>query len=237
MIYLYVVLLISLMILVHECGHLLGARLASIPIKTFSIGFGPRLAGFTGKGIDYRVSVIPLGGYVEPVISTEDELYAISLGRRVIFTLGGVAANIFFAVLMLFIYRLLSQDVSAVSALFLAAENAVSLMLLVCASLPSILAGSNELAGIIGIVRQGGLLIGNNNLQAFSFAGFLSLNLAVINLLPLPVLDGGKVLFYVLERIAPPLRKISTGFSIAGWIIIIGLTILATSNDIARLAA
>ena len=235
MIYVYAVFIISLIILVHEGGHLLGARLCRIPVRTFSIGFGPRLAGFTRKGVDYRLSLIPLGGYIEPAVSTEEELYAIPLGRRLIFTLGGVAANIIFAILMLFLYRMLSQDISITSALLLAGENAFSFMLLIVRSIPSLFTNSNELAGIIGVVRQGGTFMAGNFHQVFSFAGLLSLNLAVINLLPLPVLDGGKALFYVLEKIAPPLRRISAGLSIAGWIVILGLTILATSNDIAKL--
>jgi regulator of sigma E protease len=235
MIYLYVLLIISLIIFIHEFGHLIAARLVSMPVKTFSIGFGPRLIGITRGGIDYRLSLIPLGGYIEPVISTEEELYAIPLYRRVIFTLGGVTANIVFAILMLCAYRMLSQDMSLASALLLASKNAGSLMIRIIASLPSLFTNSSDLAGIIGIVRQGGSFIAGNYFQMFSFAGILSLNLAVINLLPLPVLDGGKVIFYAMEKIAPPIRKFSVGLSIAGWIVILGLTVLATSNDIARL--
>jgi len=235
MVYFYAFVIISLIILVHEGGHLLAARLASIPVRTFSIGFGPRVVGFTRKGVDYRLSLIPLGGYIEPALSTQEELYAIPLGRRIIFTLGGVFANIVFAVMMLFIYRMLTQDLSIVSALLLAGKNAFSFMLLITRSIPSLFTNSVDLAGIIGVVQQGGSFIAGNFYQIFSFAGLLSLNLAVINLLPLPVLDGGKALFYALEKIVPPLRRVSTGLSIAGWIVIMGLTILATSNDIAKL--
>lgn len=235
MVYFYAFVMISLVILVHEGGHLLAARLASLPVKTFSIGFGPRLIGFTRNGVDYRLSLIPLGGYIEPAVATEDELYAVSLGRRVVFTLGGVVANIVFAVMMLFIYRMLSGDMSVASALSGACKNTLSFIVLIASSLPALFTKSSELAGIIGIVRQGGSFIAGDFHQVLSFAGLLSLNLAVINLLPLPVLDGGKALFYALEKIVPPLRRISAGLSIAGWIVIMGLTILATSNDIAKL--
>jgi len=234
MAYLLTILIISLIILMHELGHLFAARLVSIPVKTFSIGFGPRLIGFTRKGIDYRLSLIPLGGYIEPAISTEEELFAIPLYRRVIFTLGGVMANIIFAIVMLCAYRMLGQDMSPASALLLASENTVSFMLSIVASLPSLFTSGSDLAGIIGIVRQGGSFIESNYLQIFSFAGLLSLNLAVINLLPLPVLDGGRVIFYALEKIAPPIRKMSVGLSIAGWMVILCLTIWATSNDVTK---
>jgi regulator of sigma E protease len=235
MIYLYSILIVSLIILVHELGHLFAARLVSIPVKTFSIGFGPRLIGFAKGGIDYRLSLIPLGGYIEPAITTEDELFAIPLYRRVVFTLGGVVANIVFAILALCAYRMLSQDMPFLSALFPAINNSISLMVRIITSLPALFTATSELSGVIGIVRQGGSFFAANYLQMFNFAGILSLNLAVINLLPLPVLDGGKVILYTLEKIAPPIRKMSAALSIAGWIIILGLTILATSNDIAQL--
>ena len=235
MVYFYAFIIISLIILVHEGGHLLAARMASIPVRTFSIGFGPRLIGFTRKGVDYRLSLIPLGGYIEPVVSTEEKLYAIPLGRRIIFTLGGVVANIVFAFVMLFVYRMLSEDMPVASALSEAGKNTLSFILLIASSIPALFTNSSELAGVIGVVRQGGSFISGNLHQVFSFAGLLSLNLAVINLLPLPVLDGGKALFYILEKIVPPLRRVSTGLSIAGWIVIMGLTILATSNDIVKL--
>lgn len=237
MIYFCVFIVICLIILVHEGGHLLGARLASLPVKTVSIGFGPKLAGFTRRGVDYRLSLIPLGGYIEPAVSTEEEFYAIGLGRRMIFTLGGVAANIVFAVLMLFIYQMLSADTPAASALLSACRNTLSFIVLIASSIPALFTKSGELAGIIGVVRQGGSFIAGNYHHIFTFAGLLSLNLAVINLLPLPVLDGGKALFYALEKIVPQLRRVSAGLTIAGWVVILGLTILATSNDIAKLVA
>lgn len=234
MVYLYAILIVSLIIFVHEFGHLIAARLVSIPVKTFSIGFGPRLAGFHWGGVDYRLSLIPLGGYIEPAIASEDDLYAIPLWRRTVFTLAGVAANIVFAVLALCAYRMLGQDLPFVSAMMMAAENSFRFMFLVAGSIPSLLTSGGELAGLIGIVRQGGEFIGKQYLQIFNYAGILSLNLAVINLLPLPVFDGGKVMFYLIEKMVPPVRKLSGTLAIAGWMVILGLTVYATSNDIAR---
>jgi regulator of sigma E protease len=55
---------LGIIIVVHEAGHLLVAKAFGVRVLTFSIGFGKRLAGFERGGTDYRVSVIPLGGYV-----------------------------------------------------------------------------------------------------------------------------------------------------------------------------
>lgn len=51
-------------IFVHELGHFLAAKRRGLLIERFSIGFGPRIAGWTKDGIDYRISLLPLGGYV-----------------------------------------------------------------------------------------------------------------------------------------------------------------------------
>jgi len=53
------------MIVIHEFGHFIVAKLLGIAVETFSVGFGPRLVGFKLGDTDYRVSAIPLGGYVK----------------------------------------------------------------------------------------------------------------------------------------------------------------------------
>jgi regulator of sigma E protease len=60
-----VIVVLGLMILVHELGHFLAAKLFRVRVLTFSIGFGKRLFGFKRGDTDYRVSVLPLGGYVK----------------------------------------------------------------------------------------------------------------------------------------------------------------------------
>ena len=57
--------LIGVMILIHEAGHYLAARLFDVKVETFSFGFGPRIWGFQHGETDFRISAIPLGGYVK----------------------------------------------------------------------------------------------------------------------------------------------------------------------------
>ncbi len=52
-------------VVIHEFGHFLVAKLFKIRVETFSVGFGPRLFGKKWGQTDYRVSAIPLGGYVK----------------------------------------------------------------------------------------------------------------------------------------------------------------------------
>ena len=55
---------LSLLVFLHELGHFAVARLCGVRVKTFSVGFGPKIAKFTRGGTQYCVSAIPFGGYV-----------------------------------------------------------------------------------------------------------------------------------------------------------------------------
>src|SRR2546423_5634511 len=59
------VLVISVVVFFHELGHLLVGKAGGVKAIRFSIGFGPRLFGFTAGETEYRVSLLPLGGYVK----------------------------------------------------------------------------------------------------------------------------------------------------------------------------
>jgi regulator of sigma E protease len=56
---------LGIMVLVHEFGHFAVAKLCGVRVEVFSIGFGKRLFGFRKGDTDYRVSLLPLGGYVK----------------------------------------------------------------------------------------------------------------------------------------------------------------------------
>lgn len=61
------VIVLGVLIFFHELGHFLVARLFGVGVEKFSLGFGPRIVGRTVGRTDYRVSAIPLGGYVKMV--------------------------------------------------------------------------------------------------------------------------------------------------------------------------
>src|SRR5271169_2558451 len=56
---------LGFMILIHEFGHFAVAKYFGVRVEVFSIGFGKRLLGFKKGETDYRISAIPLGGYVK----------------------------------------------------------------------------------------------------------------------------------------------------------------------------
>lgn len=56
---------LGVLIIVHEWGHYIVAKLSGVWVEKFSIGFGPKIIGFTKNNTDYRIAPIPLGGYVK----------------------------------------------------------------------------------------------------------------------------------------------------------------------------
>lgn len=103
------VVVLGILVLIHEFGHYAAAKLFGVRVEVFSIGFGKRLLGFRRGETDYRVSMLPLGGYVKMAgenpleASTGDpgEFMAHPRWQRFIIAFAGPAMNILFAVALL----------------------------------------------------------------------------------------------------------------------------------------
>ena len=76
------IVLLGVLIFVHELGHFLAARSVGIRVDRFSIGFGPRIAGFTKGDTEYVISAIPLGGYVKMGGMDDEVMEAIEGGKK-----------------------------------------------------------------------------------------------------------------------------------------------------------
>jgi regulator of sigma E protease len=104
-----VVIVLGIMILVHELGHFVAAKFFRVRVLTFSIGFGKRLFGFKRGDTDYRVSLLPLGGYVkmagddpsEVRDGHPDEFLAKPRWQRFIIAIMGPSMNVLLAVVLL----------------------------------------------------------------------------------------------------------------------------------------
>lgn len=97
---------LGLLVLIHEFGHYAVAKLCGVRVEVFSIGFGKRLLGFRKGDTDYRISALPLGGYVkmsgenplEPSTGDPGEFMSHPRWQRFLIALAGPAMNILFAV-------------------------------------------------------------------------------------------------------------------------------------------
>src|ERR1700733_6116792 len=68
------IVLVGLMVVVHELGHFLAAKLCGVRVEAFSVGFGPRLFGIKYGDTDYKVCLLPLGGFVKMTGETPDQI-------------------------------------------------------------------------------------------------------------------------------------------------------------------
>jgi regulator of sigma E protease len=111
---------LGVIIFVHEAGHLLMAKLFRVPARVFSLGFGRRLWGFERGGTDYRVSLVPLGGYVQltgedPTEVSDDPLEFLNRPRwqRVLIYLAGPAMNVVLAIVLVAVVFMMGIEVAA----------------------------------------------------------------------------------------------------------------------------
>ncbi len=103
-----VVIVLGLMVLVHEWGHFLVAKLFGVRVEVFSFGFGPRLWGHQHGPTDYRISALPLGGYVKMAGDTPteerkgdpDEFLSKLRWQRVLIAVAGPVMNILTAIVL-----------------------------------------------------------------------------------------------------------------------------------------
>ncbi len=102
---------LGVLVIIHEGGHFLAARLVHAPVDVFSVGVGKRIWGFERGGTDYRISLLPLGGYVrviglgpdESSVTGAEEAEEALLPRwkRTVILLAGPLTNLVAAVVLL----------------------------------------------------------------------------------------------------------------------------------------
>ncbi|HYZ21489.1 MAG TPA: RIP metalloprotease RseP [Rhodopila sp.] len=344
------VIVLGVLVFVHELGHYLAARWRGVMVETFSIGFGPRIWGWTDRhGTMWKVSCLPLGGYVKlhgqerpqdvpaevrASWVTGRTFHEKSVGSRAIVIAAGPIANFLLAMVVfagLFIgigkpvtlpvvggimadsaaakagllvndrivaidgtpvttfedlQRIVIQHpdtglsmtvnrggtdmtlpvttgsreadgqrigllgvrggaveyrhVSVPAALWGGVTQTWTITRETFAGLAQMIGGSRgteELGGPLRIAQLSGQVAELGVASLISFIGVLSVNLGLINLFPIPVLDGGHLLFYLAEAVrGRPLgqRTLEYGFR-AGLALIACLFVFATWNDLTHL--
>jgi len=344
------IIVLGVLVFFHELGHFLVARLCGVGVTKFSLGFGPRIVGRIIGRTDYRISAIPLGGYVKMVgdepgsqIDPSDIPFSFnhkSLSRRIAIVAAGPMFNLALAWVIfcgLFLVtgtyvlnatigdvragspaeqagmikgdRVISIDDQPVGAwddmarqisksqgrpitiaidragdrqrMVLQPElaqtqtvlgettdryvigvtsagdithrelgpvNAIreslyqcwSITRLTVVSIVKLIQGrlsAKTLGGPIMIAEMAGQQASEGAANLLFFIAVLSINLAVLNFLPIPVLDGGHLLFFMIEAVMR--RPLSTrAREIAnqgGMAVLIALMIFVFYNDISRI--
>jgi regulator of sigma E protease len=232
MLYLLIFVALILLILIHEAGHLAAARLVGIPVAEFSFGFGPRVWSRRRRGTAYSLRAVPLGGFVLPAMEPQD-FRRLPLLRRLAYFLGGPLVNWIAALPLLAADEIGARGLSLHTLLVAPVQRACELSGQILGFLPALLTQPEALSGPLGILAAGAEAAeGGAGLVSVAV---LSLSLAVMNLLPIPGLDGGQILLAVVEDGFPQAARLRVPLTLAGAALLVTVTVYASLHDLARI--
>lgn len=245
-----IIFLLGFLIIIHEAGHFLVAKLCKVKVNEFSIGFGKIIWKKQGKETLYTIRLIPLGGFVQMEGETEEStdkraFSNVSIPKRLAIVVAGAAVNIVFGILVYFIL------VSTVGLEFAdpakdtflnriyyggiqTKEFIISLIESVKMLFTSGLS-TEQMTGPVGISQ---IVVQTTTFTNYIYIlSIISVSLGVTNLLPIPALDGGKIIILLIEAIRRKKIKVETeaAITLVGFSILIALSLYVTYNDIIRI--
>ncbi len=233
--YAIVLLVLGALVLIHEFGHFAAALLCRMPVRRFSVGFGPALVALRYRSVEYRLSLFPLGGYVLPGGSRPDRFFDEAASKRLLFCLGGPAANLVVAFVLLAVFNVATGSLSWQAVWTLPLAQLAAALKATFRALASLAAGGGEISGVVGVLTEGSSFVGTSLVAALQFAIVMSVNLAVLNSLPLPPLDGGKALLCLAELLGGRVRRLQVPVNVAGLAVLLAAIGYAVFVDLGRL--
>lgn len=247
-----IIFLLGFLIIIHEGGHFLVAKLCKVKVKEFAIGFGKVIWQKQGKETKYTLRLIPLGGFCsmegeDEESDSEGSFSKASVWRRMAIVLAGAAVNILFGILVYFIlistvgiqFEDPTKD-TILNRIYHGGRFTGAFILSMFESIKMLFTGgvpTDQMVGIVGIsevvVQTTGVV------EYLHLLAVISVSLGVTNLLPIPALDGGKILILLIEIIRRKPMKIETEAKIQliGFSILIALSLFVTYNDILRIGS
>ena len=249
---------ITILVIVHELGHLLAARWYGVTVEVFSVGFGPRLMAVRRSGVEYRISAIPFGGYVKMAGSrshgetTPDGFDSKTRWQRFVILMAGPAMNIAFALCLAVVGLWVGIEVPSASgqmviyrpepieAILLGGQAIAASSATILLTLAGLLTGDispSHLIGPVGLAQIAGESSALGWRALLAAMAFISLNLGLCNLLPIPILDGGHMLMLAVEgamrrTISLPVKKAVLRVGALAMLLLLATTFY---NDLGRL--
>ena len=233
-----IIFLLGFLIFIHEGGHFLIAKLCKVKVNEFAIGFGPTIWKRQGKETKYALRAIPLGGFVsmegEDEESNDERAFSkASIPKRITIVAAGALVNIIFGLLTYFILVVIVyKDVQ------LAFQSTGGFITSLIESIKMLFTGKvgiNDLSGPVGISQV--VTQTTSVVNYIYIISLISVSLGITNLLPIPALDGGKILILILEAIRrkPLKQETELKIQLLGFSILIAISLIVTYNDIARI--
>lgn len=242
-----IIFLLGFLVIIHETGHYMIAKLCKIRVNEFSIGFGPKIIRHKGKETIYELGLIPFGGFVklegeEEQSDTEGSFNKASIPKRMAVLAAGATVNILFGLIiygiLIFVRFLVTKrggTIEGIGYTFNAIGELIKNLLLGIGQLFSGKLSMNDMVGPIGISE---MVTKTTGLTEFIYLlSLISVSLGVTNLLPIIPLDGGKILLLIIEAIRkkPLNRDLEVRIQGIGFIMLILFSVAIAVNDVSRL--
>lgn len=206
-----ILLVIIIAVVIHEIGHVIGAKIVSIKIKEASLGFGPTIFECKLGSIKFKFCWLLMGAYVVPE-GSDEEFLAYTRIRRIVLTASGLIMSIILLpVLCLFLLKLIEGNSFHITTALITMIDMIFLH-------PFHYFYS-------GITEFPHVTFTNQISNYISCLAEVSLFLGIINALPIPVLDGGNILLTILEKRIPKIRRNYSRLNKMGYWIILTITL------------
>ncbi len=242
-----IIFLLGFLVIIHETGHFLVARLCKIRVNEFGVGFGPKIWHKKIKDTEYELRLIPLGGFVnlegeEEESDKEGSFNKASIPKRIAVVAAGALVNIIFGIIAYMILVLIKffiekqgNFIEGLQHSFEASGVLIKSMWLGIVQLFSGNVGLNDMVGPVGISQ---MVAQTSDLTEFiNLLSIISVSLGVTNLLPIVPLDGGKIVLLIIEAIRkkPLDRNLEASIQSFSFIALIVFSIVVAFNDISRI--
>lgn len=246
-----IIFLLGFLVLIHEGGHFLVARLCKVKVNEFAIGFGKIIWQKQGRETKYTLRIIPLGGFCNMEGETEESnkegsFSKASVWKRIAIVIAGAAVNILFGILVYFIlistvgiqFENPEKD-NILNRIYYGSKYTGEFINSLFESIKTLFAGGLSTDQMVGIVGISQVVVKTNGFTNYMhLLALVSVSLGITNLLPIPALDGGKILILLIEAIRRKPIKIETEAKIQliGISILILIFLTVTYNDILRIS-
>ena len=242
--------LLGFLILIHEGGHCIVAKLCKVKVNEFAIGFGKVIWQKQGKETKYSIRLIPLGGFCSMEGETEESdvegsFSKANVWKRIAIVLAGPIVNIVFG---LIVYYILVASVgiqfanpiddTIINRLTYSGKATGEFIIAILDSIKTLFTGGASVDQMVGIVGISEIVVKTAGIANYiNLMALISISLGITNLLPIPALDGGKILILIIEIIRRKQMKIETEAKIQmiGFSILLALSLIVTYNDIIRI--
>ena len=253
-----VILFFVILIVPHEFGHFAAAKILGVKVNEFAFGMGPAILKKQGKETLYSVRAFPIGGYCALEGENEDTGDPRAFNSKpgwvkIIILVAGVFMNVMTAFLIvlsvMLVFRLMHPEnwpegmgtLEVIARSFADALATVGRMaFMIVDSIRQLFSGGasiNDLSGPVGIVNAVNESAAQGVLNYLLFTAIMCVNLAVVNILPLPALDGGRILFVIIRKVTGKMitDELEGQIHMIGMALLFALIIAITFKDVGTL--